>query len=65
MCQVVTCPGAAANIVWLATVGWALALGHLMAAIFSVGPAVGMRTPPLPPPPSSGLPPDPLATGPP
>lgn len=26
----------AANIVWLVLVGWALAMGHLMAAIFSV-----------------------------
>jgi uncharacterized membrane protein YccF (DUF307 family) len=25
----------AANVVWLVTVGWALALGHLMTAIFA------------------------------
>jgi len=34
----------AANIVWLVTVGWGLALGHLMAAIFSALTIIGLGT---------------------
>jgi Inner membrane component domain len=33
----------AANIVWLVLVGWALAMGHLMAAIVSVRVGLGMH----------------------
>lgn len=34
----------AANVVWLVTVGWALALGHLMTAIFAAMTIIGLGT---------------------